>query len=130
MLMVHSGATDEYGVDPGKLCTYLTNNGGFTSYSELIWEKVNGAVEGFKFANFRISLEGSSADKAEKIRRYLNMGYYIVLNVGNGGHWGGRPYQDAYGNVKFMIDQDMKDFIQQELYRAIIYNFDIDFVSK
>ena len=42
----------------------------------------------------------------------------------------GRPYQDAYGNVKFMIDQDMKDFIQQELYRAIIYNFDIDFVSK
>ena len=33
MLMVHSGAADEYGVDPGKLCTYLSNNKGFTGNS-------------------------------------------------------------------------------------------------
>ena len=99
ILMVHSGATDENGVDPGKLCTYLTNNGGFTAYSELIWSKVNGAVEGFNLANWKIGLSGSRQDKVEQIRRYLNMGYYIVLNVGHGGHWVAVDYVDAAGNV-------------------------------
>ena len=42
----------------------------------------------------------------------------------------GRPYLDAYGNQKFMIDQDMKDYIYQEFLWAIIYNFDMDYVSE
>ena len=50
MLMVHSGAADENGVDPGKLCTYLANNNGFTGNSELYWAQVNGAVSGFRLA--------------------------------------------------------------------------------
>ena len=103
ILMVHSGATDEYGVDPGKLCTYLTNNGGFNAYSELVWSKVSGAVEGFKFSNFRIELKGSQQDKAEKIKRYLDMGYYIVVNVGNGGHWVAIDRVDDDGTV-YMFD--------------------------
>lgn len=103
ILMVHSGATDEYGVDPGKLCTYLTNNGGFNAYSDLVWSKVSGAVEGFKFSNFRIELKGSQQDKAEKIKRYLDMGYYIVVNVGNGGHWVAIDRVDDDGTV-YMFD--------------------------
>ena len=40
----------------------------------------------------------------------------------------GRPYQDAYGNVQYMIDQDMKDFMREQLYWAITHNFKMDFV--
>ena len=39
----------------------------------------------------------------------------------------GRPYQDAYGNVQYMIDQDMKDFMRGQLYWAITHNFDMDY---
>ena len=49
-------------MDPGKLCTYLSNNGGFTSNSELYWAKVNGAVEGFALANYKVSLSGRHHD--------------------------------------------------------------------
>jgi hypothetical protein len=38
-----------------------------------------------------------------------------------------RPYQDAYGNQKYMIDQDMKDFMRGQLYWAITHNFDMDY---
>lgn len=42
----------------------------------------------------------------------------------------GRPYQDAYGNPKYMIDQDMKDYIKQQLFWAILHNFDMDYVQE
>lgn len=98
-LMVHSGASDESGVDPGKLCTYLSNNGGFTSNSELYWGKVNGAVEGFSLANWSVSLSGSRYDKAAQIERYLNQGYYIVVSVGHGEHWVAVDSADGNGNI-------------------------------
>ena len=41
----------------------------------------------------------------------------------------GRPYQDAYGNQKYMIDQDMKDYMKQQLFWAILHNFDMDYVQ-
>lgn len=86
-LMVHSGAADEAGVDPGKLCTYLNNNGGFTSAGELYWTKVNGAVDGFSLSQYRVMLSGSKSDKLAQIRSYLNQGYYIIVSVGYGAHW-------------------------------------------
>lgn len=103
MLMVHSGSADENGVNPGKLCTYLNNNNGFTSSSELIWAKVNGAVNGFKLANWKITLSGSRYDKAAQIKRYLDQGYYVVANVGHGAHWVAINYADSNGNV-YMFD--------------------------
>lgn len=99
MLMVHSGAADENGVNPGKLCTYLNNNNGFTSSSELIWGKVSGAVSGFSLANWKVSLSGSRYDKAAQIKRYLDQGYYVVVNVGHGAHWVAVNYADDNGNV-------------------------------
>ena len=41
-----------------------------------------------------------------------------------------RPYQDAYGNQKYMIDQDMKDYMKDQLFWAITHNFDMDYDSK
>ena len=41
-----------------------------------------------------------------------------------------RPYQDIYGNQKYMIDQDMKDYMKEQLFLAITYNFDIDYGLK
>ena len=99
ILMVHSGSADEYGVDPGKLCTYLSNNGGFTSNSEFYWSKVNGAVEGFALANYKVSLSGSRYDKAAQIKSYLDQGYYAVVSVGHGAHWVAVDRVDSDGNV-------------------------------
>ena len=42
----------------------------------------------------------------------------------------GRPYQDLYGNVQYMIDQDMKDYLREKLYWAIMHNFDMDYGQK
>lgn len=39
----------------------------------------------------------------------------------------GRPYQDAYGNVQYMIDQDMKDYMKEQLFWAVTHNFDMDY---
>lgn len=36
-----------------------------------------------------------------------------------------RSYQDAYGNVAYMIDQDMKDYMKAQLAIAIVKNFDM-----
>lgn len=99
MLMVHSGAADENGVDPGKLCTYLANNNGFTGNSELYWAQVNGAVSGFRLANYSVKLEGSRYDKAAKIKRYLDAGQYVVVSVGHNAHWVAVNYADDEGNV-------------------------------
>lgn len=99
MLMVHSGAADESGVDPGKLCAYLSNNGGFTGNSELYWAKINGAVSGFRLAHYNVSLSGSRYDKAAKIKRYLDEGYYVVVSVGYDAHWVAVDYADDEGNV-------------------------------
>lgn len=38
-----------------------------------------------------------------------------------------RSYQDAYGNVAYMIDQDMKDYLKAQLAFAIIKNFNMDY---
>lgn len=99
MLMVHSGAADESGVDPGKLCNYLSQNNGFTGNSELYWAQVNGAVKGFRLANYSVKLEGSRYDKAAKIKRYLDAGQYVVVSVGNNAHWVAVNYVDNDGNV-------------------------------
>ena len=99
MLMVHSGAADETGVDPGKLCTYLSNNKGFTGNSELYWAQVNGAVSGFRLANYSVDLVGSRYDKAAKIKRYIDAGQYVVVSVGHNAHWVAVDYVDDNGNV-------------------------------
>lgn len=39
----------------------------------------------------------------------------------------GRPYQDTYGNVHYMVDQDMKDYMRQQLMWAIMNNFDMNY---
>ena len=98
-LMVHSGSADESTIDPGKLCEYLNGNGGFTSNGELYWGKINGAVPGFKLANWGIDLSGSQADKVAQIGSYLNQGYYIVVSVGNGAHWVAVDSLDGNGDV-------------------------------
>ena len=98
-LMVHSGCADENGVDPGKLCTYLSNNGGFTSNGELYWAKVNGAVDGFSLANWSVALSGSRYDKVAQIKSYLDSGYYLVVSVGYGAHWVAVNSVDGDGNV-------------------------------
>lgn len=98
-LMVHSGSADENGVDPGKLCTYLSNNGGFTSNGELYWGKVNGAVDGFKLESWKVMLSGSRYDKTAQIKSYLDSGYYVVVSVGYGAHWVAVDSVDSNGNV-------------------------------
>lgn len=101
-LMVHSGCADENGVDPGKLCTYLGNNGGFTSNGELYWAKINGAVDGFTLANWGVNLSGSRYDKVAQIQSYLNQGYYIVASVGYGAHWVAIDSADGNGNINIL----------------------------
>ena len=99
MLMVHSGAADESGVDPGKLCTYLSENNGFTGNSELYWGMTSNVISGFRLANYDVALTGSRYDKAAKIKRYVDAGQYVVVAVGNYAHWVAVDYVDDEGNV-------------------------------
>ncbi len=86
-LMVHTGCADESTMDPGVLCEYLSNNGGFTAYGELYWAKINGAADGFSLSNWKVMLSGSAADKAATIEDYVSRGYAVVVNVAYGSHW-------------------------------------------
>lgn len=101
-LMVRSGCADENGVDPGKLCTYLSNNGGFTSNGELYWSKIDGAVEGFSLASWKATISGSRYDKVAQIKSYLDSGYYVVVAVGHGAHWVAVDSIDGDSNVNII----------------------------
>ncbi|MBR1444769.1 MAG: InlB B-repeat-containing protein, partial [Firmicutes bacterium] len=99
--VVHGGMRDESNFDPGKLCDYLNNNGGFTSDGGIYWDAVTRMVDGF-WRNNIVSLSGSNTQKAEVIADYVDSGYIVLISVNNDGHWVCCDYVD--GNTVYMMD--------------------------
>lgn len=66
-------------------------------------------------------IEAAVNGEAEAIRKVWKM-YDPYMNT-----LCSRPYQDHYGNVRFMIDWSMKDFLRAQLAWAIMYNFRMDY---
>ncbi len=74
----------------------------------------------FPFHVVRAAIHGNS-DALQKIWRE----YEPYINT-----LCSRPYQDMYGNVQYMIDQDMKDYLREQLFWAITHNFDMYYGQK
>ena len=85
MLIVHSGLRSDSSFNPGTLCTYLSNNGGFIN-NNIYWEKISNLVPEFQFKG-SVGLSGTQAQKLAAIKNYYDQGYYIIVSVKNGGHF-------------------------------------------
>ena len=87
ILIVHSGCRTEENFNPGMLCEYLNANGGLDSSGSITWSKSQGLVPEFKFSSYYNIAGTTRAEKAVEIEQKLNVGYYVISCVKNGGHW-------------------------------------------
>lgn len=102
MLMVHSGSMSDESFDPGKLCNYLSSNGGFDGYGNIRWAAATGLESSFTYQGGG-TLSGSQSAKSSEIASYLASGYYAIVSVKYGGHWVAIDHVDSNGTV-YMID--------------------------
>lgn len=102
ILMVHSGSMSDEDFNPGKLCNYLSANGGFDGYGNIRWAAATGMESSFTYQGGG-TLSGSQSAKASEIKSYLDSGYYAIVSVKYGGHWVAIDHVDSNGTV-YMID--------------------------
>ncbi|MEE1243036.1 helix-turn-helix domain-containing protein [Frisingicoccus sp.] len=69
-------------------------------------------------------IEGAIQGEPEAIRAVWRRYDYYINTLCS------RPYQDYYGNIRFMIDLSMKDFLKAQLAWAIMNNFKIEYEKK
>lgn len=86
-LVVHSGSATEETFDPGKLCNYLSKNGGFDSSGNIYWTVVTGLVPEFHFCAYTSFKTTTEAEKVAELEKYIQDGYYMAVSVKNRGHW-------------------------------------------
>lgn len=87
MLVVHSGSKSESSFNPGTLCDYLSNNGGFSSDGDIYWGAVTGLVSSFTFQGSAKFSKYTQSNITSEIKDYISQGYYIILSVNNDAHW-------------------------------------------
>jgi len=102
ILAVHSQSANESSFNPGILCDYLSNNGGFDNYGNLYWGAVSGLVPSFTFQKRANITSSTQAGIASELAGYINEGYYIILSVQYDGHW--IAIDTVSGNEVYMID--------------------------
>ncbi len=102
ILMVHSGSMSDESFNPGKLCNYLSANGGFDGYGNIRWGVASGMAPSFTYQGGG-TISGSKSAKASQISSYLKSGYYAIVSVKYGGHWVAIDHVDEDGTV-YMID--------------------------
>ncbi len=102
ILMVHSGSMNDDSFNPGKLCNYLSANGGFDGYGNIRWGAASGMAKSFTYQGGG-TISGSKSAKASEIASYLKSGYYAIVSVKYGGHWVAIDHVDENGTV-YMID--------------------------
>lgn len=69
--------------DPGYLCDYLSNNGGFDNNGNLLWN-VAPAITHVGRGEFTGQSQKQIIDKIAKL---MDDGYYVILDVKNGSHY-------------------------------------------
>ncbi len=86
ILMVKSGSVTDEDFTPGTLVTYMNQNGGFSSGGGINWDKLSGYAPSFAYQG-RSQLVGTQSQKASRIKKLLDEGYYVIAVVKNGGHF-------------------------------------------
>jgi uncharacterized protein YgiM (DUF1202 family) len=86
-LMVMSGSVTDSSFNPGVLCTYFNQNGGFSSAGDISWSVSTKYSSSFTFEGYDNLSSSSNSGKAQEIQKLLDQGYYIILGVKDGGHW-------------------------------------------
>lgn len=87
-LLVHAGNFSEDNFDPGIFCRLMTENGGFGSGGEIIWDKVRTVAPGFRFSGTHyLDNNISYEERVKTIKKYYDEGYFLVIDVQNSGHW-------------------------------------------
>lgn len=114
--------------NPGVFVSHLnTLPSAFTSGGGLYWSSVSNTtlVPNFKFVE-HVSLSGSKSDKASTIKKYEDMGYYIVIKAKSNEHWvaldhvdGDNVYIfDPGSNITNIWDSPNYDVVQIALFSA------------
>ncbi len=87
ILSVHCGAADESNFDPGVLCSYYNQNGGFASDGSLYWETATTLLPDLSFCGFYVLSGTTEAAVASEIEGLLAEGYFLICAVKNQGHF-------------------------------------------
>lgn len=87
ILAVHSGSASESSFNPGILCDYLSNNGGFDNDGNVYWGAVTGLVSSFTYEKRAYFSSNTKSGITNELANYINQGYYIVMSVKYDGHW-------------------------------------------
>ena len=87
-VMAYSGAVSrDTGVfNPGVLCNFLKQNGGFTSSGDIYWSKPCEYTSGFTLEKWT-SISGTKDEKTAQIKSFLDGGYMVVCSVKYYGHY-------------------------------------------
>ncbi len=81
ILCASSGCTLPENFNPGMLCRYLSEHGGFSDYGILNWNTITGLVPEFRYQGSRDFEGRTTATQIDEISGYINDGYYVAICV-------------------------------------------------
>ena len=102
MLAVRAGLRDETDFDPGVFAAEMKKAGGFNDDDDLIWEAIPKAVPGLAAESAWEALTGTQAEKAARLKGWLDRGYQVAVAVKGGGHW--VALRSVTGGMAVMMD--------------------------
>ena len=89
--IARSGAKTNLPVfNPGTLVTELNKNNSFDNGGALTWQgesNISKYVPGFKTVASHVSVGSTKEQQIATINKYIDQGYYVILNVKGGEHW-------------------------------------------
>ena len=74
--------------DPGMFCRLMTQFNGFGSEGDIYWGKVSSVAPGFRYVKTEYLKKNLSyEERYEAIKKYVDEGKYLIIDVQNSGHW-------------------------------------------
>lgn len=81
ILCAASGCTLPEGFDPGMLCRFLTDNGGFSKEGLLQWYVISRMVPAFTYVTTETLGTKVQREQISKLAAYINEGYYVSVMI-------------------------------------------------
>ncbi|MBP0960834.1 MAG: SH3 domain-containing protein, partial [Oscillospiraceae bacterium] len=74
--------------DPGMFCRLMTQFNGFGYEGDIYWGKVSSVAPGFRYVKTEYLKKNLSyEERYEAIKKYVDEGKYLIIDVQNSGHW-------------------------------------------
>ena len=74
--------------DPGMFCRLMTQFNGFGSEGDIYWSKVSSVAPGLRYVKTEYLKKNLSyEERYEAIKKYVDEGKYLIIDVQNSGHW-------------------------------------------